>query len=70
MKKQYYVVWKGREVGVFDNWNETKEQVHRYSDAQYKGGFKTKEDAEAAFALGYEEFMHQQNEKGKRQPLF
>lgn len=46
--KKYYVVWKGRETGVFDSWEECKNQVQGFEGAQYKS-FKTREMAEKAF---------------------
>ncbi len=54
MAKKYYVVWKGRKTGIFDNWEECKESVSGFSGAKYKS-FKTLEAAEAAFKQGYEE---------------
>ena len=35
-KKKYYVVWDGRETGVFDSWESCKEQVAGYPSAVYK----------------------------------
>lgn len=43
-----YVVWHGRKPGVYETWEEAKEQVHGYSGAKFKK-FKTVEDAIAAF---------------------
>lgn len=45
---KFYVVWKGRETGVFTDWNTCKEQVDKFTGAKYKS-FKTREEAEAAF---------------------
>ncbi len=43
-----YVVWKGKNPGVYETWEETKQQVDRYSGAKFKK-FKTIEDALTAF---------------------
>ncbi|MFQ5580606.1 MAG: viroplasmin family protein [Nitrospiria bacterium] len=51
MPKQFYVVWVGRETGVFTSWPYTKKQIDRFPGAQYKS-FKTREESEAAFAAG------------------
>lgn len=34
---RYYVVRKGRNVGIFNTWLECKQQVHGYSRAEFKG---------------------------------
>jgi len=47
-KKKFYVVWKGKETGVFDSWDDCKRQIQGFTGAQYKS-FKTKEAAESAF---------------------
>jgi ribonuclease HI len=48
MAKKYYVVWKGRETGIFTDWNTCKNQVDKFAGAQYKS-FKTLGEAETAF---------------------
>ena len=47
-KQKYYVVWKGREIGVFENWDECKSHIEGYQGAVYKS-FTTKEAAIDAF---------------------
>jgi len=49
--KKYYVVWEGRERGIFTDWNTCKRQVDQYAGARYKS-FKTREEAEVAFRSG------------------
>lgn len=49
-KKKYYAVKEGRRIGIFDTWEECKEQIDRYSNAVYKS-FATIEEAKA-FILG------------------
>jgi ribonuclease HI len=41
-KPKFYVVWKGRKTGLFNTWEECKEQVHGYDKAVYKS-FKNRE---------------------------
>jgi ribonuclease HI len=54
MKKRpkYYVVWKGRQIGVFLSWEECSAQVNGYAGAQYKS-FESREMAEDAFRTDY-----------------
>ncbi len=51
MALKFYVVWVGRETGVFTNWTDAKKQVDRFPQASYKS-FMTREEAEAAYAAG------------------
>jgi ribonuclease HI len=46
--KKFYVVWQGREPGIYTDWNSCKKQVDKFAGARYKS-FPTKEEAEAAF---------------------
>ena len=48
MAQKFYVVWHGRETGIFTEWATCKKQVDRFAGARYKS-FPTKEEAEAAF---------------------
>lgn len=45
MKRNYYAVRKGRQVGIFESWKQCKEQIHGFSGAEYKK-FTSIEDAE------------------------
>lgn len=51
MAQKYYVVWKGRETGVFNDWSTCKRHIEHFPNARYKS-FKSKADAEAAFKGG------------------
>lgn len=51
-KQKYYVVWQGKNPGIYTDWDECKEQVKGVQGAQYKG-FDTKEEAEAAIKMPY-----------------
>lgn len=41
----FYAVRIGRTPGIYNNWPETNEQIHKFNGAKYKK-FKTKEDAQ------------------------
>ncbi len=62
-KQKYYVVWHGKENGVFDSWNSCKKQVMGFPGAKYKS-FETKEEAEEAYKQHSSEFVG----KGKKKP--
>lgn len=49
---KYYVVWKGANPGIYDNWADCKAQISGYPDARYKS-FKTKSEATIAYREGY-----------------
>jgi len=55
-KSKYYVVWKGKETGIFDSWDKCKKQIQGFTGAQYKS-FKTKEAAERAFQKAPKDFI-------------
>jgi len=46
---KFYVVWKGRETGIFTDWNTCKSHVDKFAGAKYKS-FKTRAEAEAAYS--------------------
>ena len=53
-KQKFYVVWRGRKPGVYDNWDDCKQQVEGIGEAAYKA-YATLEDAEEAFWRGKED---------------
>lgn len=55
-KGKYYVVWKGRNPGIFDNWAECKMQVEGEEGAKYKS-FETRDLAVEAFEKGYKNYL-------------
>ena len=55
-KKKFYVVWKGKEIGVFDSWDKCKKQIQGFTGAQYKS-FSTKEAATSAFDKSPRDFI-------------
>ena len=54
-KAKFYVVWQGRESGIYDSWAACEAQVKGFA-AKYKG-FATREEAERALADGYEKHI-------------
>jgi ribonuclease HI len=51
MAKKFYVVWAGRQTGVFADWPTVQRAVIGYPGARYKS-FQTRSEAEEAFAGG------------------
>ncbi|XP_057430894.1 uncharacterized protein LOC130723782 [Lotus japonicus] len=47
-KNKYYVVFKGRNVGIYSSWADCQEQVIRFSGCAYEG-FNNFQEAEAAW---------------------
>lgn len=52
MAAKYYVVWKGRQAGIYDNWEACKAQVDGFPDPKYKS-YKSLEEAKKAFQKSY-----------------
>jgi ribonuclease HI len=51
--KKWYVIWRGRERGIFDSWEECQARVQGYPGAQYMA-FSTRQSAEQALEQPYE----------------
>jgi ribonuclease HI len=51
MAQKFYVVWSGRETGVFTDWATTRRAVANYAGARFKS-FSSRSEAEQAFARG------------------
>jgi len=50
-KNKFYVVWQGRQTGIFTDWETCRQQVQGVAGAKYKS-FATRSEAEAAFKSG------------------
>ena len=48
MAKKFYVVWAGRETGIFTDWGSCKRSVDKFAGARYKS-FTSRAEAESAF---------------------
>jgi ribonuclease HI len=46
-KKKFFVVWEGKEPGIYRTWEECKRQIHGFEGALYKG-FATEAEAREA----------------------
>ena len=55
-RSAYYVVWKGKNPGIYENWEECESQIKGHQGAVYKG-FATKAEAEQAFADSPEKYI-------------
>jgi len=51
MAKKFYVVWAGRETGIFSDWPTVQRAVIGFAGARFKS-FPTLEEAEEAFVRG------------------
>lgn len=63
-KQKYYVVWKGRQPGIYTSWAEAEKQVKGFAGAQFKS-FDSLREAEAAYRSDYELFKGQPASRGK-----
>ena len=54
-KSNYYVVWQGKRVGIFDSWDVCEQQIKGIAGAKYKG-FLTRQAAEEAFKQTWEQY--------------
>lgn len=55
-KNKYFVVWDGKEPGIYESWEECKQQTHGYANAKYKS-FETREEAQKAFLSPYWDYI-------------
>lgn len=68
-EQKYYVVWKGKQPGIYDNWDDCKKQIHGFTGALYRS-FKTKDAATTAFhkgTAGYNEDLIVDASVGKKE---
>lgn len=59
-KAKFYVVWKGRQPGIYTSWEACAVQVNGFTGAEYKA-FETRQAAELAFKGLYADY------KGKKE---
>lgn len=55
-KTKYYVVWEGREPGIYDNWEDAKEQIDEFPGARFKS-FPSIEAATEAYRGDPSEYL-------------
>ena len=54
-KNKFYVVWQGRNPGIYDRWDACKKEIEGFAGAKYKG-FPDRLSAETAFKEGPENY--------------
>ncbi|MCC8093966.1 MAG: ribonuclease H family protein [Tannerellaceae bacterium] len=64
-KSKFYVVWKGLNPGIYDNWSECKLQVEGQDGAKYKA-FPTREEATMAYEQGFETYIRKNKPTQKK----
>lgn len=65
---KYYVVWRGKQPGIYDNWPDCQAQVLGFAGAAYKS-FKTEAEARDAFARPAHESVAQPGRKPSPMPI-
>lgn len=55
-KPKFYVVWRGRQTGVFTTWAACQAQIQGYRGAEYKS-FSSRALAEEAFSGHYDDYV-------------
>ncbi len=66
-KQRFYVVWSGRETGIFDTWDACKAQVHGYAGARYKA-FDSYSEARRAVQDPYGEHLSARKAARPKEP--
>lgn len=67
-KGKFYVVWNGRNVGVYSDWDSCKMQIEGFKGARYKS-FPDRQSAEDAFRAGYDTANHQPPTTNSQPPI-
>jgi ribonuclease HI len=63
-KRSCYVVWVGRNTGIFKTWDEVKESTNGYPNSEHMG-FDRLHQAERAFKVTYLEAFNERHGKGE-----
>ncbi|GAA5192043.1 ribonuclease H family protein [Ferrimonas gelatinilytica] len=56
MAKKFYVVWKGRQTGIFTEWPKAQAAVSGFAGAKYKA-YPSRAEAMAALKMGHEQAL-------------
>ncbi len=64
-KKKFYVIWSGRQTGIFTEWKDCEEHIKGFEGAQYKS-FDSLAEAEEAARGGYWSYV---TKKDQPKPL-
>jgi len=54
-KQKYYVVWKGKNPGVYDSWKKCQEEIKNIKGARFKS-FDDVKKADNAYSIGYDDY--------------
>ncbi len=65
-KQKFYVIWRGRQPGIYTTWSAAEEQVRGFAGAQYKA-FGSRAEAETAFRSAYDAYKGKPSSVGKWQ---
>ncbi len=66
-KNKFFVVWEGREPGIFSTWEECKKQTHEFATAKFKA-FATLAEAREAFLSPYWNYIGKNASDQKPKP--
>lgn len=64
-KQKFYVVWQGREPGIYNSWDACRRQVEGVAAASYKA-FPTEAEAQKAFEEGADAYVTPPSERAKK----
>ncbi len=59
-KPKFYVVWKGKRPGIYQNWDDCQAQIKGVKGAQYKS-FSTFQEAKKAFNGNYSDYKRKKS---------
>ena len=66
-KPKFYVVWRGRQPGIYSSWSECEAQTRHYSGARYKS-YGSRLQAEQAWQQGAEAHWGQRSAPSRSKP--
>ncbi len=61
-KRKFYVVWQGRQTGIYTEWRDCEAQIKGVADAKFKS-FETIAEAELALRASYQDFIQRKTAK-------
>ncbi|MEM1338863.1 MAG: ribonuclease H family protein [Bacteroidota bacterium] len=66
-KKRFYVVWKGKNPGIYDSWEDCQSQIKGVKAAQYKA-FSSFKEAKKAYNGNYQDYKGKKKGKAALSP--
>jgi ribonuclease HI len=69
-KQKFYVVWEGRQKGIFTNWDDCRRSTEGFTGAKYKS-YATRSEAESAYAQNPAKHLYARKNKDEvaRKPV-